>query len=47
MEKDSTSLKFHFGMKLYYSIKSKSGRKDKAEYETLFFLPFNSNLKYQ
>ena len=47
MEIDSTTLKFHFSMKLYYSIKSKSRRNDKGEYETLFFLPLIAKSKYQ
>ena len=34
-------------MKLYYSIKSKNGGKDKAEYETLFFVPSIVIFTYQ
>ena len=34
-------------MKLYYSMKSKNGRNDKAEYETLFFLQLFTVYKYQ
>lgn len=47
MKVDLTSLRFHFSVKLYYPIKSKSRRKDKAEYETLFFLPLTAKYKYQ
>lgn len=34
MNVDLASLKFHFSMKLYYSIKLKMKEKDRAEYET-------------
>ena len=47
MNVNLASLKFHVSMKLYYSIRNKNGRKDRAEYETLFFLPLIGKSKYQ
>ena len=34
-------------MKLYYSMKSKNGRKNRAQYDTLFFLQLFTVYKYQ